>query len=232
MILNYSRKISCKLKSELKRREYLTYVRCERNQGICFSREAAKVSYRRVVAKFLTCIRLSLTRRTWRCDASLAIIHKMAELYRSPSVFQQNYNREWELLPLDVSKNLKARRQRWNHKRVEAWSFFRNANTIPRNVSLRPPPPSPLPPPPPPPPSSPVPSSPLSPSPPPLPHPSLLLLSLYYSHRNYVWIDDFYSSDLFLHAHLSGKIREVKVVLLLLCILPNSSFKMYILWWN
>lgn len=78
----------------------------------------AKVS---AVARFLARICLSLTRRTWQCDASLAIIHKMVELYRPPSVFQQN-NCEWELLPVDVSK--KARRQRWNHSGVEGWSFF------------------------------------------------------------------------------------------------------------
>lgn len=106
------------------------------NQEIRFLRETCtKLSYRdRVVEAYL-----SLTRRTWRCDVSFTIIYKMAEYYRPPSVIQRSYNCEWELLPVDVSKNSKARRQRWNHKRVEDWSFFR-MSTLYRAPRRHPPP--------------------------------------------------------------------------------------------
>lgn len=125
MISNCFRKIDCKLKlwAEISRTSRI-YVCCQRNEEIRFLREAVR-KFPIVVAGFLKRIRLSLTRRTWQCDVSLTIIHKMAELYRPPFVFQRSYNCEWELLPVDVSKNSKARRQRWNHKRVEGWSFFR-----------------------------------------------------------------------------------------------------------
>jgi len=104
------------------------YTAKEIKEYICyFFRGAAKASYRRgkVLGAYPFLINETdvTTRRVARNYPQNGLVIS--------TVFQQSYNREWELLPVDVSKNLKTWRQKWNSKEVEGSSFFRNANAIP-----------------------------------------------------------------------------------------------------